>query len=152
MLISDTKFEDNWIVLRSRVSSIRFCWFSFWIIPASVFREEKLKLDNARVVSSIPIMTRFSIVRCLGVFLSPNAFLKSLITLLKEKEAPVVEDIEADTDTWPLIIPAPWVSYEYSATSSYTSEESPPIGYDPSLSLEVWRARSVDWLELMITL
>jgi hypothetical protein len=41
---------------------------------------------------------RLSITRCLGVFRSPKAFLKSLITLLKDILLVLVEDIEADRE------------------------------------------------------
>jgi len=51
-----------------------------------------LTLDIAKVERRIAIMILFSKVRFLGVFLSPRAFLKSLITLLKEKAVLAVED------------------------------------------------------------
>jgi hypothetical protein len=46
-----------------------------------------------------------NIIRFLGVFLSPSAFLKSLMTLLNEKLLLVFEDIEPEAEFCPLSIP-----------------------------------------------
>jgi hypothetical protein len=45
-----------------------------------------------------------NIIRFFGVFLSPRAFLKSLMTLLNEKLLLVLEDIEPETEFCPLSI------------------------------------------------
>lgn len=55
----------------------------------------------AKVESRITIMILFSRVRFLGVFLSPRAFLKSLITLLKVKAVLAVEDMDPEREIYP---------------------------------------------------
>jgi len=67
-------------------------------------------------------MILFSRVRFLGVFLSPRAFLKSLITLLKEKAVLAVEDMDPEREPGypPALIraePTPAVS-EFSSKAS----------------------------------
>ena len=59
-------------------------------------------LDITRVVISIIIMILFKKVRLFGVFLSPRAFLKSLMTLLNCMLPLVYEDME-EADGCPLM-------------------------------------------------
>lgn len=60
-------------------------------------------------------MILLRIVRFFGVFLSPKAFLKSFITLLKVYDVVAVEDIEPEKDPWALM------NTEAPAAESYDS-------------------------------
>jgi hypothetical protein len=57
-----------------------------------------LKLDKAIVVRNMAIMILFSRLKFLGVFLSPRAFLKSLITLLNEKDWLVADETDPEAE------------------------------------------------------
>jgi len=121
MFPRDLTFEANWMIFNSLLSLIKFCSFPLSSLSVSYCSCAKLTLVNIIMARSTIITIRFSITIFLGVFLSPRAFLKSLITRLKEKFVLWVEDIDPDIDCWTLISPGKVYSLEWSSSISMLS-------------------------------
>jgi len=84
MFIKDLTFEANCTILIFLSSLFRLMKDYPERAVISLFIYEKSMLERVMVISKKSIIILFRYTKFLGVFLSPNAFLKSLMILLKE--------------------------------------------------------------------
>ena len=95
---NDLKLEASYTNLRALLSMSRFYSFPSWSFSVSVLTWEKFTLDRIIMPTIMAPTILPKITRFFGVFLSPKAFLKSLITRLKEKLPVLAEEAEADIE------------------------------------------------------